>query len=143
MLAPWSVEWLPPGCIGAAVQHDRVLGLLIGLTCGTAVVIATWHAGLGWLGLGLFAAGLTLAPTLAACYGVIAEVVAPARRTDAFAWAVTFILLGIGVGAAVGGVLADISPTWAFVAGTVGTLFAIAAWQLIGSRIVTEGPPSG
>ena len=136
LLALWSVGSLVGGVVSSRVRwrggpSDRLPGLLTGLTCGTAVVIVTWHAGLGWLGVGLFAAGLTLAPTLAACYGVIQEVVPAARRTDAFAWAVTFILLGIGVGAAIGGVLADISPTWTFVAGTVGTLLAIGAWKVL------------
>jgi MFS family permease len=139
LLALWSLGSLVGGVVSSRIRWrggpgDRVLGLLIGLTCGTAVVIVTWHAGLGWLGAGLFAAGLTLAPTLAACYGVIGDVVAPERRTDAFAWAVTFILLGLGAGAAIGGLLADISPTWTFVAGTVGTLLAIGAWKMLNRR---------
>jgi MFS family permease len=107
---------------------DRVAGLLLGLSAGTGVVILTWHAGLVWLGAGLFVAGLTLAPTLAACYGVIGDLTNREQRTNAFAWAVTFILVGIGVGAAIGGVLSDISPTWAFTAGTAGTVLALAAW---------------
>ena len=136
LLALWSVGSLVGGVVSSRIRWsgrpaDRVLGLLIGLTAGTAVVVVTWHAGLGWLGVGLFTAGLLLAPTLAACYGVISEVVAPARRTDAFAWAVTFILLGIGVGAAIGGILAEHSPTWTFVAGTLGTLMAIVAWTVL------------
>ena len=71
---------------------------------------------------------VTLAPTLAAAYGVIGDVTLPQRRTDAFAWAVTSILLGIGAGAALGGLLADISPTWAFTAGTVASLIALLTW---------------
>jgi MFS family permease len=133
LLALWSLGSLVGGVVASRITWrgrpaDRVAGLLLGLTVGTGVVILTWHFGLGWLGLGLFVAGLTLAPTLAACYGVIGDVTTRQQRTNAFAWAVTFILFGIGVGAAVGGVLSDISPTWAFTAGTVGTLLALTVW---------------
>jgi len=133
LLAFWSVGSLVGGVVSSRIHWrsgpgDRVAGLLFGLTAGTAVVVATWHAGLGWLGAGLFVAGLTLAPTLAACYGVIGDVTPRERRTDAFAWAVTFILLGAGSGIGAGGILAEISPTWTFVAGTVGSLAALLAW---------------
>jgi len=148
LLALWSVGSLVGGVASSRIRWrggpgDRLPGLLTGLTCGTAVVIVTWHLGLGWLGVGLFAAGLTLAPTLAACYGVIQEVVPSARRTDAFAWAVTFILLGIGVGAAIGGVLAEVSPTWTFVAGTIGTLLAIGAWKVLSRSSNPEAAEEG
>ncbi len=133
LLALWSVGSLVGGVVSSRIHWsgrpgDRVAGLLIGLTAGTTVVVVTWHAGLGWLGVGLFMAGLTLAPTLAACYGVIGEVTPRERRTDAFAWAVTFILLGAGSGIGVGGVLAEISPTWTFVAGIMGSLAGLLAW---------------
>ena len=135
LLAAWSLGSLVGGVVSSRIHWrgqpaDRLTGLLVGLTVGTSVVIAAWHAGLGALAAGLFVAGLTLAPTLAAGYGVIGDVTRPERRTDAFAWAVTSILLGVGAGAAVGGLLAEISPSWAFTAGTVASLLALGAWLL-------------
>jgi MFS family permease len=94
------------------------------VTLGTATVVVGWHFGLGWLGFTLFLSGLALAPSLAAGYGVIGDRAAAGRRTDAFAWTTTFLLLGFGGGAAIGGVLADISPSWTFTAGTVVSAFA-------------------
>jgi predicted MFS family arabinose efflux permease len=67
---------------------------------------------------------------LAAGYGVIGERAAPGRRTDAFAWTTTFLLIGIGSGVSIGGVLADISPTWTFAAGAAFTVVAAGAAQL-------------
>lgn len=133
LLALWSLGSLVGGVAASRVRWrgrpaDRLTGLLLGLSAGTAVVVLTWQLGLVWLAAGLFVAGLTLAPTLAACYGVIGDVTVPQQRTNAFAWAVTFILLGLGGGAALGGVLAESSPTWTFVAGTVGTLLALITW---------------
>ncbi|MEO8330066.1 MAG: MFS transporter, partial [Candidatus Nanopelagicales bacterium] len=79
LLAAWSVGSLVGGVVSSRIHWrgqpaDRLAGLLIGLTVGTAVVVASWHGGLAWLGVGLFTAGLTLAPTLAAAYGVIGDV---------------------------------------------------------------------
>ncbi len=126
LLALWSLGSLVGGLVASRVQWrrgpaQRWPGLLAGVTLGTATVIAGWHFGLGWLGFTLFLSGLALAPSLAAGYGVIGDRAAAGRRTDAFAWTTTFLLLGFGGGAAIGGVLADISPTWAFTAGTIVT----------------------
>lgn len=133
LLALWSLGSLVGGVVSSRIRwrgrpEDRLTGLLLGLAAGTGVVVLAWQAGLGWLGAGLFVAGLALAPTLAACHGVIGDVAQPERRTDAFAWAVTFILLGIGSGTALGGVLAQHSPTWAFSAGLLGAVLALTAW---------------
>ena len=130
LLALWSVGSLVGGLLASRVTWRRGPAqrwpwLLAGVTAGTATVVVGWHFGLGWLGVTLFVSGLALAPSLAAGYGVVGERAAPGRRTDAFAWTTTFLLLGFGSGAALGGVLADISPTWAFAAGTVVTALAV------------------
>jgi MFS family permease len=126
LLALWSVGSLVGGLTTARLTWRRSPAerwpyLLGGVTLGTATVVVGWHFGLAWLGACLFLAGLALAPSLAAGYGVIGDRAAPGRRTDAFAWTTTFLLLGIGGGAALGGVLADISPSWTFTAGTLVT----------------------
>jgi MFS family permease len=129
LLAVWSLGSLVGGLVASRVRWRRGPSarwpwLLAGVTLGTATVIVGWHFGLGWLGFTLFLSGLALAPSLAAGYGVIGDRAAAGRRTDAFAWTTTFLLLGFGGGAAIGGVLAEVSPTWTFTAGTVVSAFA-------------------
>ena len=149
LLAVWSLGSLVGGVIASRIlwrgrPADRLTGLLLGLAAGTGVVVLAWQAGLGWLGAGLFVAGLALAPTLAACHGVIGDVAELERRTDAFAWAITFILLGIGSGAALGGVLAEQSPTWAFTAAASAILVALVAWLTLrrdrSASVISTGP---
>ena len=98
-----------------------------------------WRANfwfLGGLGLTLFLAGLALAPTLAAGYGVISERAAPGRRTDAFAWTTTCLLVGIGSGVSIGGMLADVSPTWSFAMAAVITVGAAGTARVWGTPAV-------
>lgn len=134
LLALWSLGSLVGGLVAARHRwrrgpSDRWPWLMGGVAAGTATIVVGWSFGLPWLGLTLFLSGLALAPSLAAGYGVVASRAAPGRRTDAFAWTTTFLLLGIGAGVAVGGVLADASPTWTFAAGTASTALAAAvAW---------------
>jgi MFS family permease len=130
LLALWSLGSLVGGLIASRVTWrrgpaERWPRLLAGVTVGTATIVAGWHFGLGWLGVTLFLSGLALAPSLAAGYGVVSDRAAPGRRTDSFAWTTTFLMLGFGGGAALGGALADISPTWAFTAGTAVTALAV------------------
>ena len=134
LLAIWSAGSLVGGLLAARVAWrrgpaDRWPGLIAAVAIGTATVAIGWQFGLGWLAVTLFVAGLGLAPTLAAGYGVIGERATPGRRTDAFAWTTTFLLLGIGGGTALGGVLADVSPTWTFAGGALVTLGAAAVAQ--------------
>jgi MFS family permease len=133
LLAVWSVGSLLGGVVSSRIRWQgspasRLAGLLVGLTVGTTLVIASWHLGLAWLAAALFLAGLALAPTFAASYGVIGDVSSSARRTDAFAFSGMCILLGLGAGAGAGGFLAEVSPTWTFAAGAVVTAVALAAW---------------
>jgi MFS family permease len=138
LLAIWSAGSLVGGLIGARVvwrrsPAQRWPGLMLAVAIGTATTAVGWQFGLGWLGVTLFLAGLALAPTLAAGYGVIGERALPGRRTDAFAWTTTFLLLGIGGGVAVGGVLADFSPTWTFAGGALVTALAAVTAHLWGN----------
>ncbi|MFL6288978.1 MAG: MFS transporter [Actinomycetes bacterium] len=135
LLALWSVGSLVGGLCAARItwrrnSAQRWPGLLLGVAAGTATTVIGWQFGLPWLGVSLFLAGLALAPSLAAGYGVIGERAAPGRRTDAFAWTTTFLLIGIGSGVAIGGVLADVSPTWTFAAGAAVSVVAAGAAQV-------------
>ena len=139
LLAAWSLGSLVGGVISSRIRWRggpaQRMSLLLGLiTIGSLFVANAWQFGLGWLGAALFIAGLALAPTLAASYGVIGDAAPVERRTDAFAWAVTFLLLGLGVGPTIGGVLAEVTPTLTFLAGTVITMVALVAWLTLAPR---------
>ena len=95
---------------------QRVAPFLLLLTLGGALTALVWSAGLGWLAVVLFLSGLGLAPALASVYGVVSRTVAPARRTEAFAIGTTFVLTGLALGAGLGGLLSDRTPTSAFAA---------------------------
>ena len=144
LLAIWSAGSLVGGLVAARVTWrkgpaDRWPSLMAGVAAGTATTAVGWQFGLGWLGLTLFLAGLALAPTLAAGYGVISDRAAPGRRTDAFAWTTTFLLLGIGAGTAIGGVLADVSPTLTFAGGAAVSAAAAVTAMLWGGRSAVAG----
>ena len=144
LLALWSLGSLAGGLAASRVHWrrgpaERWPWLLAGVTLGTATIVVGWNFGLAWLGFTLFLSGLALAPSLAAGYGVIGDRAAAGRRTDAFAWTTTFLLLGFGGGAAIGGVLADISPAWTFTAGTVVT----AGASVIASFGARRAPVAG
>lgn len=139
LLATWSLGSLVGGVISSRIKWQRGparrLPLLLGmLTVGNIAVANLWEFGLGWLGASLFVAGLALAPTLAACYAVIGDVSPVQRRTEAFAWGGTCMMLGLGFGPMIGGILAESSPTLTFLAGTVVTLIALVTWLLLGVR---------
>jgi MFS family permease len=142
LLALWSAGSLVGGLASARVHWQRSPrqrwgGLLGVVTLGTGSIVLAWSFGLPWLGVSLFLAGLALAPSLAAAYGVIGDYAAKGRRTDSFAWTTTFLLFGIGGGTSVGGVLANISPTWTFAAGTAVTALAAATAHLWGNSQVS------
>jgi MFS family permease len=115
----------------AAQRLPFLLGML---TVGTVAVANLWEFGLGWLAAALFLAGLALAPTFAACYAVIGDVSPVQRRTEAFAWGGTCMMLGLGSGPVLGGVLAETSPTLTFLAGTIATVVALAVWLILNPR---------
>lgn len=130
LLALWSAGSLVGGLWTARVRWRRTPSsrwpaLLLLVAAGTASTAIGWQFGLGWLGFALFLAGLGLAPSLAAGYGVVAARAAPGRRTDSFAWTTTCLLAGIGSGVSVGGVIANVSPTWTFCIGAA--VIAVAA----------------
>jgi MFS family permease len=147
LLAVWSLGSLVGGLVAARRPSatdpaDRVPRFLLLLTAGGALTAVVWAAGLGWLGLVLFLSGLGLAPALASVYGVVSRTAPAARRTEAFAVGTTFVLTGLAVGAALGGVLAERTPTLAFTAAAAAYAVAAGSWWLWRQRTRSTRPSS-
>ncbi len=147
LLAVWSVGSLAGGLLAARFPSTtdpalRVPGYLALLAAGSGLTAAIWSAGLGWLAAALFVTGLGLAPTLAALYGVVSRLVPASRRTQAYAVGTTFALAGIAVGSALGGVLSEQAPTWAFGAAGVASAVAAAGWWAWVQRTRSTRPSS-
>lgn len=133
LLAVWSTGSLVGG-LGAARRpsarppQERLPVLLAALTAGAFGTVLAWPHGLAWLAVALFFAGVPLAPAFAAVYGVVSAAAPAQRRTEAFAVGTTFVLFGLAVGAALGGVLSERSPTFAFLASAACTAVAAVTW---------------
>jgi MFS family permease len=148
ILAVWSLGSLVGGVVssrrawGASPAHRARLLFLV-LAAAAALVWLAWPLGLGWLTLALFVSGLPLATTLAAVYALIAEVSRESRRTEAFALGNTSVLLGLGLGNAMGGLLSKSDPRHAF-ATTVGLLLVAAVpTQLYRARSTRRSSQTG
>jgi MFS family permease len=133
LLAVWSLGSLVGGLVAARFPSDRdpaerIPVFLVALAVGGTITAATWTTGTLWLALVLFVSGLGLAPALASVYGVVARLVDADRRTRAYAIGTTFALAGLAFGAALGGALAEVSPTWAFAAGAIAPAAAAVVW---------------
>jgi MFS family permease len=81
------------------------------------------------LGIVLFFAGLTIAPTMVAVTACVEEWVPPQRLTEAITWTVTGILLGVAPGNAAAGHAVDVwGPSRAYwVPVTIGIACAVIA----------------
>jgi MFS family permease len=139
LLASWSVGSLVGGLLVARwpTQHPqrRVPPLLLAQVAGIALTAAVWDLGPQWLAGALFVSGLGLAPSFAAAYGVLSRRAPESRRTEAFGLASTFVLLGLAVGSALGGVVAEVSPTLGFVCSAAVTAVAAVIWWRFGRHV--------
>ena len=126
---------LAVGRAGAATDPPRRLALALG-AWGLA------HAALGVsgvpavLGLLLFVAGATIAPTLVSANGMLDDLAPVGTITEAFTWTSTGIAVGIAAGSALAGALVEAaSPALAMAAlGAGGVLAALVV------RAAATGP---
>jgi predicted MFS family arabinose efflux permease len=100
----------------APLERRFVLTLAI-----TVAGVATFWAqpGLVTLDLSMLVAGLTIAPTLIAGYGLVERQAPELRRTEAMTWLSSAISVGVALGSAVAGHLVDLAgprPGYAFAA---------------------------
>jgi MFS family permease len=115
-----SVHWRAP------VERRLLLGCV-----GLAIALAPlpWVGSVLMLGVVLFFAGLTIAPTMVAVTACVEEWVPPQRLTEAITWTVTGILLGVAPGNAAAGHAVDLwGPSKAYwVTVTIGVACALVA----------------
>lgn len=147
LLAVWSLGSLVGGLAAARRPSpgdpaERVAPFLLLLTLGGTLTALVWSTGLGWLALVLFLSGLGLAPALASVYGVVSRTAPASRRTEAFAIGTTVMLTGLALGAAMGGVLSDRTPSLAFTAAAVAYGVAASGWWLWSQRTRSTRPSS-
>jgi MFS family permease len=101
-----SVQWRAP------VERRLLIGTIV-----LAVTLSPlpWVGGILMLGVVLFGAGLSIAPTLVAVTACVEEWVPPERLTEAITWTVTGLLLGVAPGNAAAGHAVDVwGPSQAF-----------------------------
>lgn len=94
-----SVDWRIP------VERRLLIGTIV-----LAVMLAPlpWAGSILVLGIILFGAGLSIAPTLVAVTACVEEWVPPQRLTEAITWTVTGLLLGVAPGNAAAGHAVDV-----------------------------------
>jgi MFS family permease len=96
-----------------------IVSPLIG--CGLLLLVAAWSV--PTLALFAFVAGLPIAPTIAAAYGIIDRAALPSSHAESFAWFGTSVMLGAATGFAVGGAVVDlVGVRWTFVMGSAVAL---------------------
>jgi MFS family permease len=115
-----SVHWR------AAVERRLLIGTIL---LAIALAPLPWVGTVWLLGVVLFCAGLTIAPTMVALTACVEEWVPPERLTEAITWTVTGMLLGVAPGNAVAGRAVDeVGASDAFwVPVTVGIACALVA----------------
>jgi MFS family permease len=116
LLALWGIGSFAGGLAAAragGLHGPRALALILaGMAAGHLALAA--ETGLALLGVLLVVAGLGIAPAFAAVFALVDGVAIPGTVTEAFAWLTTAMAIGIAIGAAGGGALADLSPAAAF-----------------------------
>jgi MFS family permease len=132
VLAVWAFGSLLAGLWYGSVHWRAPVErrLLIG-TVALAIALSPlpWVGSVFMLGVVLFCAGLTIAPTMVAVTACVEEWVPPQRLTEAITWTVTGILLGVAPGNAAAGHAVDIwGPSKAYwVPVTIGITCALVA----------------
>jgi MFS family permease len=115
-----SVHWRAP------VERRLLLG-----TVALAITLSPlpWVGNILMLGVVLFGAGMTIAPTMVAVTACVEEWVPPQRLTEAITWTVTGILFGVAPGNAAAGHAVDLwgasKAYWVPV--TIGIVCAVVA----------------
>lgn len=131
LLAVWAsgsvVGGLLYGGLHLSTPHHVQLPVLVG-ALATGTVLPLLAPGPVWMGVALFAYGLTIAPFSACNSVLLGEAAPPGTTTEAFAWSSSMIFGGAALGTAVAGVLVDRSgPTAGLAVTAVAGALSLAA----------------
>lgn len=140
LLSLWGVGSLVGGLLTA-----RLGGKRLGVRAVVAALAAS-HAALALgvdsppaLGLLIFLAGATIAPSYTVIYAMAGNAAPAGTATEAFAWLATAVSVGTAAGAAVAGAVVDhAGPAAGFLTGGAGGLLALA---VVIARATTLGAP--
>lgn len=136
LAAVWAIGSLTGGLVMGASSRTPKLWLrgvasAVGLLALVPALPPIADRGSPWIvGVILFIGGVAIAPTLAACNGILAELVSPDRRSEAFGWFATATLAGATAAAPIAGGLLDTGGP-GIAAGVAGTLTMVGALLVV------------
>jgi predicted MFS family arabinose efflux permease len=145
VLAAFAAGSMVAGVVaGTATWRRRpAVRFVAGLGCLTLAMAAT-PAAPSSVALGgvLFVVGLTVAPTLITGFSIVQDATPASRLTEALAWTVTALAVGVALGSATAGVLVEAAGTSAAFGSGAGyaALAAVAAAPAAARR---PGRPAG
>ncbi|MDX6739747.1 MFS transporter [Actinocorallia sp. A-T 12471] len=119
----------------------RIPPLLAGLTVGYALLLLT--PGLPLMMVLSYVSGIFLAPTLACVFGLVDGLAPAGTVTEAFAWIVAFMTVGVSAGSALAGKVQDDVGTVAALSGSALGGVAAVAVCLAGGYLLAARSPAG
>ncbi|GAA3217787.1 MFS transporter [Actinocorallia longicatena] len=126
----------------SGAPEDRLPYLFAGLTAGYSLLMLT--PGLPVMLLLAFGSGVFLAPTLACSFGMVEPLAPRGTVTEAFAWIIAAMTVGVSAGSALAGIVQDHAGTRASLAGAgIGGAVALAvslAGRIRLLRVVEQTP---
>jgi MFS family permease len=106
LLALWSVGSLSGGLWYGSrpwraplAQRYRVLTIATVISTAPLIAARTIPEGM----VAALLAGVTIAPAFSCLYALVGRVVSPGSETEAFTWAASALIVGLGIGSALGG----------------------------------------
>ncbi|MCD0451977.1 MFS transporter [Actinocorallia sp. API 0066] len=117
----------------------RIPPLLAGLTLGYALLLLM--PSLPWMVVLSYVSGIFLAPTLACVFGLVDGLAPEGTVTEAFAWIVAFMTVGVSAGSALAGKVQDEAGTLAALSGAAaGGLAAVLVCVAGGLFLAARSP---
>lgn len=125
LLAVWTIGSAAGGIVYGARSHQRALAdrfVFYALIMPLMLLPLALAPSLPAMLLMVLPAGAIIAPTLAATNQLVAQVTPPGQQTEAYAWPLTALVLGVASGNAAGGAIVEAADwqTAFVVAGLVG-----------------------
>ena len=143
LLAFFAAGSLVGGLVAGALPHgDPGRRLVIGgWVLAFAIALPLAAGSLAAMCVLIFLAGLPIAPTAAALYGLVDRAAIAATHAETFAWIGTAIATGLAIGTAIGGVLIDDGGFRSSLLLAVGAVVVGATLVTLRRRTVLEPAP--